>query len=229
MMEVLSESVRLVNLPFTVLLGCVVLYWLVMSLGLIDFETGVDVDLDVDADVDVDVDADVDADVDSEAEVEGGPGWFSPLFQFLNIGQVPMMIVLSIMILTSWTLSMALNHYWNNGSLLRAALLLIPNLAVTCVLTHFLTRPFKSLFKALNKEHEEHLPLVGRTCTITTSEANGEFGQAQIETKGAPIVINVRTTDGAVLKKGETGLVIKADTGKSICTILKVTTTKLEA
>ena len=94
MMEVLSESIWLVNLPFTILLGCVVLYWLMMCLGLVDFDTGADVamdasvDMDVDADVAVDADADVDMDSDAEVNSEIHAGWFSPFLQFLNIGEV---------------------------------------------------------------------------------------------------------------------------------------------
>jgi hypothetical protein len=262
MMEVLSESVRLVNLPLTVLLGCVVLYWLIMSLGLIHFETAADVDADMDADVhvDTDVDAHVDTDVhmdtdihadtdvhmdadgdadvhadaegdaeaDSEVHGHAEPGWFSPLFHFLNVGEVPLMVVVSIITLSMWTLSLILNHYWNQGSMGLALLFLVPNLVATCVVTHFVTRPFKVLFKALNREYEQHQPIVGRTCTVTTSHATDDFGQAQIETKGAPIVINVRTTGDAVLSKGDTGLVIKEDKQKGIYTIVKVTAEKLE-
>jgi hypothetical protein len=248
MMEILSESVRLVNLPFTVLLGCVVLYWLLMGLGLVHFETGADVDVDADADVqvdtgldlhsdadldihaDTDIDAHVDADADADAHVEGGaePGLFASVFQFLNIGEVPLMVVLSIMTLCLWLGSMILNHYWGDASLMRGAMLLVPNLVLSCILTHLVTRPLRSFFRALNREYDEHLPIVGRTCRVLTGEANSEFGQAQIETKGAPILINVRTTGDAVLKKGETGLVVKADKATSIYTIVKVTADKLE-
>lgn len=232
-MEVLSESVRLANLPFTILLACVIVYWLVMSFGLLDFDSGteadVDMHIDTDADVHVETGADMHAEADADLDGEIDSGWSASFFQFLNIGEVPLMVVLSIMSLSAWTLSMALNHYWNNGSIWRAGLLLVPNLIVTCLITHFLTRPFKSLFKALNREYEEHVPMIGRTCTITTSEASTEFGQAQIETRGAPLLINVRTSGDAVLRKGDTGLVIKEDKAKSIYTIVKVTTDKLEA
>jgi hypothetical protein len=240
MMEVLSESVRLANLPFTILLGCVVLYWLLMSVGLFSLDSGADVDVhadvhaDVDAHVDADVDADVHADVhadgDAEAHVDTGaePGVVSGLLQFLNLGQVPAMVVISVMALCMWVISLILNYYWGDGTVLRWGLFLAGNLVATFVLAHFLTLPFKKLFKALNKEYEEHLPIVGRTCVVTTSEANAEFGQAQIETKGAPILINVRAPEGEVLRKGETGLVIKSDKDKNLYSVVKVTAAKLE-
>jgi hypothetical protein len=249
MMEVLSESVRLANLPFTILLGCVVVYWLLMSLGLFNFDSGSDVDVhadvdagdvgadvhadmdaDVHADVHADMHADVDGDADAHTDVDAGaePGLVTGLLQFLNLGQVPLMVVLSIMALCMWMISMTLNYYWSDGSALRWGLFLAGNLVVTVFLTHFLTKPFKALFKALNKEYEEHTPIIGRTCTITTSEANAQFGQAQIETKGAPILINVRTSEAEALKKGETGLVIKEDKDKNIYSVVKVTAAKLK-
>ena len=245
MTEVISESVRLVNLPFTVLLGCVVGYWLLVSLGLVHFETGADADLDTDMDVDAHADVDVHADVDAHADVDGHveahadggteadahaeAGWLSSLFQFLNLGEVPLMIVVSFMALSLWLISLILNHYWNNGSVLCGLLFLVPNLILTCLITGVVTRPFRALFKALNREYEQHEPIVGRTCIVTTSEANAQFGQAEITTQGAPLLINVRTSEDAVLKKGESGLVIKEDKSKSVYTIIKVTADKLEA
>lgn len=240
MMEVLSESVRLVNLPFTVLLGCVVLYWLLMALGLFNFDTGADVDTDVDvdahvdahvdaADMDAHLDGHVDADGDTDVHAHAEPGFLGSVLQFLNIGEVPLMVVLSIMALCGWILSVGMNHYWNDGTVLRVMMLLAVNLVATCIVTHFAARPFKALFKALNREYEEHTPIIGRTCIITTSEANAQFGQAEIKTKGAPILINVRTTEDVTLRKGETGLVIKEDKQKGTYAVIKVTAENLEA
>jgi hypothetical protein len=232
MMELLTESVRLANLPFTILLGVMIVYWLLMSLGLFSFDTGAEADVHADfhGDVhtDVHMDAHADADTDGHVETTAEPGLISGFFQFLNIGQVPMMVVFSVMILCLWMISMALNYYWSDGTALRWALFLGANLVVTCILTHFLTQPFKVLFKALNKEYGEHAPIVGRTCTVMTSEATAQFGQAQIETGGSPILINIRTSGDEVLKKGDTGLVIKEDQEKSIYSVVKVTSEKLE-
>ena len=43
MIEVLSESMRWANLPFTALLGAVVVYWLMVAAGFLSFDAGADV------------------------------------------------------------------------------------------------------------------------------------------------------------------------------------------
>lgn len=216
MMEVLRESVAPVNLPFTLLLGLVVGYWLLVALGLVDLD-------------------DVGPEVGIDAGLEGGDagvehaGAFSSLLHFINIGEVPAMIVVSVLTLSAWTISLIANHYFNTGSLVLAAAFLMPNLLVSIIVTRYATKPFKAFFKALNSDHDAPKPVVGSTCTVVTSEANEHFGQAEIATKGAPLLIHVRTADNTVLKKGETGLVIRADNEKNIYTIIKVTPEKLEA
>ena len=57
--EVLQEALMPANLVFTVMLGIVIIYWIMVILGALDVDF-----LDIDFDSDVDVDADVDADVD---------------------------------------------------------------------------------------------------------------------------------------------------------------------
>ena len=245
MLEIFTEAVSLYTLPFTVLLGICILYWLLVSVGLLDMDGhGVDLGHDVHVGSDIHVGADVDVqgaeldaghDIDSAdahhepMQMHHGPdaahGALRSLLQFLNFGEVPAMIVVSIMSLSAWTCSMIANHYFNSGSLLRAAVLLIPNVVLTVILTKLLSTPLKKLFSTLNREFEEHKPVIGRTCTIITSEVTDKFGQAQIETSGSPIIINVRTYGDIVLTRGETALVIKEDKENQLFTVAKLSTT----
>jgi hypothetical protein len=133
------------------------------------------------------------------------------------------MIVVSIMVLSMWTISMISNRYFNPGSVLIALGLLVPNLILTALITKAATTPLKKLFTALNKDFDEHKPVVGRTCTILTSEVTDRFGQAQIDTSGAPLVINVRTYGDASFSKGESALIIKEDKENNLYTVAKLT------
>ena len=72
---------------------------------------------------------------------------------------------------------------------------------------------------------DEHKPVVGRTCTILTSEVTDKFGQAQIDTDGAPLVINVRTYGDVAFNKGESALIIKEDKENNLFTVAKLTST----
>ncbi len=213
MLEVYSEAIRPINLPFTILLGFVVLYWIFVAVGMMGMELGAD--------------ADIDADVDGTAGDAGG-GFFGNLLNFINVGEVPITIVLSFLTLCIWTLSMAVNYYWTGSSPLLGVAALVPIFLVSLVLTRYLTYPFRPLMRALTREREEHLPLVGRTCTITTSEATVRFGQAQIETKGAPILINVRTSENEPLPRGTTALIVRKDDTKDVFYVIPVTSDRLE-
>lgn len=221
MFDFIFEAFRLVNLPFTVLLGLIVCYWLLVSLGALDFDA---IDLP---------DAEVGGG-DVGLEPGGGPmnvqgglvsGAFRSVLQFLNFGDVPAMIVVSIMALAVWTFSMLSNHYFNEGSWLVAAGLLVPNVIVAGLITKAATTPLKKLFNAMNREYEEHKPVVGRTCTIITTEVTENFGQAQVETSGAPLIINVRTYGEAAFAKGESALIIREDKENNIYTVAKLEST----
>lgn len=240
MLELFREALALYNLPITILLGVVVIYWGLVGVGLLDFDTDGGLDLGHTGDLHVGPDVDMDAHVDAHVEhsvpgadhdhshLHHGPdaahGPVRAALQFLNFGDVPSMIVVSILTLSFWTFSMVGNHYFNNGSLVRAALLLVPNFLITVALTKILTTPLKKLFTELNRDFDEHKPIIGRTCTIITSEVNDQFGQAQIETSGAPLVINVRTYGGAVFSKGEPALIIKEEKDTQIYTVAKLST-----
>jgi hypothetical protein len=246
MLEVLTESVLLANLPFTALLGAVVAYWLMVAIGFLHFDGGADAHADIGGDADfhaeapgdvhgdahagVDGDAHADADADADAHGAGhqGLGFLSHVLHFVNIGEVPVMIVVSVLSLWMWLFSMLATHYFSQGSILRALACAVPNVALSLVVTRYLTWPLKKFFGALNREYDEHQPLVGRTCTVMTGEVTGDFGQAQIETRGAPLLVQARASDGQPLRKGETGLVVREDKKKSIYYVVKVTADKLE-
>jgi len=267
MQEVLTESVRLVNLPFTVLVVGLLIYWMLVMVGLLQFDTGADADLQAggDAGLDAGSGADAGAALDGHADVGGhadlaadgslaadgggelagdahaadgaddghtggdhGPGFLASVFRFVNLGDVPAMIVVSLQALCMWVFAMIANHYWNNESLLRGLVFVVPNVLLSAVFTRYLTWPLARFFRALNREYDEHRPLVGRTCVVLTSEVNGQFGQAQIATRGAPVVINVRTTESAPLRKGDTGLVVREDQARHLYFIRRVTSEQLE-
>ncbi|HEX7862381.1 MAG TPA: hypothetical protein VF773_18735 [Verrucomicrobiae bacterium] len=223
MLDFFYQNLRPVNLPFTALLGMVTVYWLLVLLGALDFDSEPSVDLHSH---DVDVNGAAGAhDVDHGGV--HGVGAIKSLLQFLNFGNVPSTIVLSVLVVSMWAISLILNRMFNPfpGSVLIALGLLVPNLIVAALITKAATTPLKHLFNAMNKEREEHQPVLGRTCTILTSEVTDRFGQAEIQTSGAPLVINVRTYGEATFAKGESALIIKEDKENNLYTVAKLTST----
>ena len=88
MTEIFQEAIKGYNLPLTILVGLIALYWVISLLGLVDFDSidnamgldgldsdvdmDMDVDLETDMEMDVEVDADLDLDVDADADVDVG-------------------------------------------------------------------------------------------------------------------------------------------------------------
>jgi hypothetical protein len=205
-LELFAEAIRPINLAFTILLAVIVLYWVLVSFGALGLDLGGDAELEGDAD----------------------GGWLSSILGFINIGEVPVTIVLSFLALFAWAQSIVVNYYLTGGSTLLGLAAIVPILCVSAVATRFCTMPFRPLMRALNRDREEHLPIVGRTCQIMTTEANAQFGQAQIETKGAPVVINVRIADGAPLLRGSTGLIVRQDSERDVYYVVPLSSDRLE-
>ena len=206
MNELLDESFRLVNFPFTVLIIIVMIYWLLVMFGAVGGEHG----SEVDHDLETDFDAEHHVEGHHHGHHEGGSLWGSAL-KFVNLGEVPVMIVLSVLVLSAWTFSMVANHYWTGGSSLLALAFLVVNFVVTIFITRYVTMPLKPLFRAINKQYDKPVEIIGTHCKILTTEANGEFGQGEIATEGAPLLINVRVLNNETLHRGDLAVIVRED------------------
>lgn len=213
-MEFVHANFALVNLPYTMFLALILLYWFTVVLGMLDLSLlDFDLDLDLDADADVDVDADVDADL-------AGGGWLQ-ILTFFNVGHVPVMVILSILALSMWAISMLGNNYLQSHSLLVAGLIFVPNFIASLFVAKILTQPLRGIFRQLAKE-EQQVKVVGSSCVITTSEVTAEFGEAEVTSGGAPIRIQVRPRESETFARGEEALVFDHDLDAHVYRICKL-------
>ncbi len=190
MTDFLIAAVSPFNLPFTLLMVLLVFYWLAVILGAADAEWVPDFDLDV----------------------EDGGGFFSAVLNTLNIGEVPFMAVISIMVLSAWCFSMLTNYYLNpHGSVLWGTLLLLLNLVISFGITVGLVRLVIRFMGPISARNTEDQQILYRVGTVVTSEVTPAFGRISIETRGAPIVVQARTPEGVILIKGEKALVYDED------------------
>lgn len=222
LLSFLEFSFALVNLPYTLLVCVVLLYWISVIIGALDidlFHFDLDVNADMEMDLDADLDTDMDAGADGDAQVHGDS--LRSVLLFFNLGDVPVMIMVSVLCFFMWNISMLFTYYTGNQSLLMALAVFIPNFLGSLFIAKFVTHPFRILFRALGRDTEQAQDLMGKSCIVTTSQVDAAFGQAKIETEGAPLLLNARTEDGEILKKGEEALVVSYDPKKSIAIIKK--------
>ena len=203
MIELIQASTTAHQLPLTALLALVVLYWLLIISGLLDFET--------------DVGGDVGGDLDFDADTHHGHsastgGIFVTAGRFFGFANVPIVVWGSFLALFMWFGSLVLNHLYNPAGVPSTALLLLlPNLALSALATKLTTIPIAKLFKAMADADTEAETVIGRTGTVVSVDVDERGGQLQIAGLGAPLLINVRTRPGeGAFKKGEEAKVIAA-------------------
>lgn len=174
MKELWEQSILPYNLPLTILLGLVVLFWLRAIIG-----GGEDL---------------------LEGNADGGDD-FGDSFGFLrilNAGAVPLTMVLSILILTLWMGAVALNYYFNAGhDYLWALVLDAGALVLALIATKVITQPLAVVMRRL-KAAEDAPPVVGETGIVRSLELNATHGQVEVERPdGAPALLNARLADGS--------------------------------
>jgi hypothetical protein len=222
--ELVRVSVQPINLPLTILLVLAVLYWLLVLAGFLSADDGGG---------DLGGGGEVGGSAHMEVEMNGaGHHHFASLhavMKFLHVGEAPLFVIVSVLVLCAWAFAVLANYYLNpDGALGLGALLLLPNLLLSVLLTRALTKPLRVVFRALNKDYDQHEPIVGQVCTVTTGEVNTSFGQGTVEIRGAPLLLQVRTSDGEVLHRGDRALIISEDKEKNYFRVIKYNEPKLE-
>lgn len=217
MNELIAEALRWYNLPWTVLLGIVALYWAVATIGLIDLDF-------LDFDFDFDADADLDADVSGH-----GGGLMGAFFDFLQIGNVPLMVILSGIIGIGWALSLLANYYMNPSAIaIVGAGIAIAASLPSLVISSILMRPLAMFYKRLEEDTDGNLTMIGRTCIVRTDRVDEHFGQAEVATSDGPLIINVRIgEDSTTLSNGDSALIIGQDKEHMLYRVRKVTSSEI--
>lgn len=209
MLDFIFECFNYVNLPVTLLLIAMLLYWLMVIVGAVGLDA--DFDLDMDADVDLDAGADLDTDIDGASTLGGGSsttgsdGFLRSVFEFFYMGEIPIVIIFSTLMLFFWVATILTNHYTNvDQQAWIACAWIIPNFIVSLVLTRITMIPFAILFRKPPPEDRSRDALIGLIGRVTTSEVTDKFGQLEIKIADDPeILLNVRVPHGIALTKND--------------------------
>ena len=190
-----------------------------------DIDIDADVDIDIDADVDMDIDADVDADIDADVDVDASAHTpsFGDVFGFLNVGRVPLMIVL-----------MSLFGTWGITGLIANTLLNVPEkpdwVWISCVIAFFccfvctryisigLSKLFPESERAISDIH-----LLGLSGRVISGQITTTFGTARVQVPDGPeLTVSCRAkSDEAPPVKGDTVILVNYDHTKRIFDVRK--------
>ena len=225
MREFLNYLIVSYNVWFTAPLTIVFLLALFrLLIGAMDFGDA-DVDADVDADIDADVDMDADADIDSDIEADTGlrsPS-FGDLFGFLNVGRVPLVVVL-----------MSLFATWGIAGLIANAFLNVPEkpqwVWISYVIAFFCsflgTRYISIALSKLFPESERAIndvQLLGLSGRVVSGQITTTFGTARVRVPDGPeLTVSCRAkSDEVTPVKGDTVILIDYDRTKRIFDVRK--------
>ncbi|TGE23922.1 DUF1449 family protein [Hymenobacter aquaticus] len=196
MTELAQAALSPPNLVASGLLIFVLLYWLTVILGLLDFKT---LDLHLDADGGL-----TEAPHDPHLSV----AWLNGALAFFNLGRVPLMVFVSFVALPLWVGSILTNYYTHNTSWLLGLVFCLPLLVGSLLVAKVLTTPFVKLFATLEKDQAGTNP-IGKICTVLLPASHEHLGQAVVKANGDTLMLNVKAASAATeLHKGDTALII---------------------
>ncbi len=200
-------------LPYTVMLGLVILYWITVIIGAMDIDIIDGPDFDVDGDMDADADA-------------PDAGAFRYIVGFVNADKVPLTIILSFLIIKMWIIACLYYMY------------LAPNISVplppvvvgiilfavafftATFLTGYTTRPLADVFEHKPTRGRQHL--VGRECRVKTTSVTHDFGQAEVKIDQSFVLISARCSEATEFEKGDQAVVVGYDQEKDVYEIRKL-------
>lgn len=195
------------NAVMTVMMGVLVIYWLFTLLSGAGMDS-LDLGFDFDADIDVDVDApviDVNTDTpEADHDVAGddnSPSFLMKFLNFMNVGKVPFMLVLSAFKFFIWIGSLITTKLVDVTSWgLTSLLILIPLAFISIFFTKFATTPLVKFFKEIGYNGEEEIDFMGRSGKMVSNIKGDKIGSAEFVIDKNPIRLNVKSVDGEELK-----------------------------
>lgn len=182
---------------FTVLLGVVVIYWVLAVLGMVDFESG-------------------GPDMELHAGGDGADlGTLAGYVVAFSLQGVPFSIVVSLIVLVSWTLSCLLGMWvlpWVPTAPLQAVagtVALVASLSVAIPITAALIKPMRGLFA--HQPAIVNASLVRQTCKVVTQSVDDKVGRAEVAQRGASINIRVWADTPNSLSRGSVARIVEYD------------------
>jgi len=150
---------------------------------------------------------------DAGHDAHSDAGFWAGVLSFFHVGQMPLMMIISIMVLSMWTFSLLANHYINPA---HAALLGMGLLAANFILSLMVLKvtgaPVARVFLALDRDVNAPAEVIGQVCRVLSCADTARLGQAEVPNdKGSPLLLNIRTLSGKSVRAGDKAIVVDRD------------------
>ncbi len=192
--ELWEQAILPYNLPITILLGLVVVFWILTLIGSLGIDS---------------------LDANADGEIGDVP---AAMLRVVNAGFVPLTVVLSILILVMWIVSITLNYYLNpTHSILLAGGIFLSAFVLGVIGTKLITQPLVPFMRRL-KEAENAAPVIGEVGVVRSIQLDSEYGQVEVQrADGAPALLNARLgIDAEPVPRGTQVAIISMDESSGI-------------
>ena len=214
-----------VNLPLSVLVIVLLVYWMVTLISGIDFDLDFDVDIDVDIDINPGIEggsADFHEVSNTELNKEDVVGrrrrplaWWQVVLIYFNFVGLPFMFTFTSWIFIWWIFTATVTVITESINNSFGFLLMLIGFFPSLIITKIVTTPFKVFFKNLNQHGDLPIDVLGRVGVCLSNIKDNKLGSAEVKTEGTHLSINIRSLDGAPIGYKERILIIKQSQDKS--------------
>lgn len=201
--------------PYTVLLGLMVFYWVVVIIGVIDIGILDFFDFGDFGGIGEAAEGAGEAVEGAGEAAEGLDGVLSGILGFLSLGQVPVTVVLSLLILKMWFLALLMTLYLPASlrDVVPPLILGAAGFAVAFILSVMLTgltaRPLRRVFARNPVRGHEHL--VSQICKIKSMRVTEKLGHAELHVRNSFLLLEVRSKEEEELKRGDEAVIVSYD------------------
>jgi hypothetical protein len=180
------------NAIMTILTAVTAVYWVTTFItGDLFGDAGVDTEMPVHgADIDTDTDVDIN-------DGSGEKPFFQKALEFVNIGKVPFMVVLSVFKFLSWIITLASSVFLGLATWgWKSIVVLVPVFLIAYIITRYVTKPLIKVYDAMGYNGEEPQELLGRIARMKCSISGDTIGAAEVKVQSDIIRINVKSKTG---------------------------------
>jgi membrane protein implicated in regulation of membrane protease activity len=211
MEKLLEISFAPANFILTLLVILVTLYWLIVIF------TGFDFDF-------AEADAEIDASTDLSKPEAGNPegdGFWSAMFKFFYIGELPIVFLITLVVFTMWLINVNVTAILGISHNILGFAVLIPGFVASMLVTKVTARPFVKLYSMFNHKGEEPIDFIGKTGRVLSPMSNDRLGQLEIFVVNDVIKVCAKSIDGEPIQYNETVIILEESPDKKFFFVQK--------
>lgn len=221
----MSEIINLLFSPLpngimTILMGFSLVYWIFQLIAGDGIDLGTDTEFHF-GDIN-DIDSNTDLDTDSDADVQTEPSFWSKCLDFINIGKVPLMVIVTLFKFISWVITICSSIIFGLEKLgIYSVFILIPIFVIVYFLMHWITKPLVKLYKELGYHGEEATDFIGRVGKTKSTIEGDKIGSAEFMINQDIMTLNIKSQTGEKIEFGDTIMITDESPSKHYYYVIK--------